>query len=59
MKQAGSYSYSNAATLFTLSDIGLSLHQFPQQVDLFSQRLEDGAPLEGVTLTMLDEKDRL
>lgn len=56
MKQAGSYSYSNAATLFTLSDIGLSLHQFPQQVDLFSQRLEDGAPLEGVTLTMLDEK---
>lgn len=56
MKQAGSYSYSNAATLFTLSDIGLSLHQFPQQIDLFSQRLEDGAPLDGVTLTLLDEK---
>lgn len=56
MKQAGTYNYNNAATLFTLSDIGLSLHQFPQQVDLFSQRLEDGAALDGVTLTMLDEK---
>lgn len=56
MKQAGTYNYNNAATLFTLSDIGLSLHQFPQQVDLFSQRLEDGAVLDGVTLTMLDEK---
>lgn len=56
MKQAGTYSYTNAATLFTLSDIGLSLHQFPQRIDLFSQRLEDGAALDGVTLTMLDEK---
>ncbi|QHM74568.1 putative lipoprotein YfhM [Mixta theicola] len=56
MKQAGTYHYSNAATLFTLSDIGLSLHRFPSQLDFFSQRLEDGAPLDGVTLTMLDEK---
>ncbi|MGD8161835.1 alpha-2-macroglobulin family protein [Pantoea sp. FN0307] len=59
MKQAGTYSYTNAATLFTLSDISLSLHQFPQRVDLFSQRLEDGASLDGVALSMLDEKGHI
>lgn len=56
MKKAGSYSYSNAATLFTLSDIGLSLHRFPTQMDVFSQSLENGAALPAVTLTLLDEK---
>ncbi|MCU5773959.1 alpha-2-macroglobulin family protein [Erwiniaceae bacterium BAC15a-03b] len=56
MKKAGSYSYSNAATLFTRSDIGLSLHQFPTQMDVFSQSLENGAALSGITLTLLDEK---
>ena len=56
MKKAGSYNYSNAATLFTLSDIGLSLHQFPTQMDVFSQSLENGAALSDITLTLLDEK---
>ena len=56
MKKAGSYNYSNAATLFTLSDIGVSLHLFPTQMDVFSQSLENGAALSGITLTMLDEK---
>ncbi len=56
MKKAGSYNYSNAATLFTLSDIGLSLHQFPTQMDVFSQSLENGAALSGITLTLLDDK---
>ncbi|MFS2222056.1 alpha-2-macroglobulin family protein [Pantoea sp. B65] len=56
MKKAGTYNYSNAATLFTLSDIGLSLHQFPAQMDVFSQSLENGVALPGITLTLLDEK---
>ncbi len=56
MKKAGSYNYSNAATLFTLSDIGLSLHHFPTQMDVFSQSLENGAALSDITLTLLDEK---
>lgn len=58
MKKAGSYNYSNAATLFTLSDIGLSLHRFPAQMDVFSQSLESGAALSGISLTLLDEKGR-
>jgi len=56
MKQAGSYHYSTPATLFTLSDIGLSLHRFPTQYDLFTQSLETGAPLSGVSVQLLDEK---
>lgn len=59
MKQAGSYNYSNPATLFTLSDIGLSLHQFPQTLALFSQSLESGAALPGAQLSLLDEKGQV
>ncbi len=56
MRKAGSYRYSNAATLFTRSDIGLSLHRFPQHMEVFSQSLENGSVLSGITLTLLDEK---
>ncbi|MGV3345018.1 alpha-2-macroglobulin [Enterobacteriaceae bacterium LUAb1] len=56
MKQAGTYSYSLPATLFTLSDIGLSMHRFPNRLDLFSQSLENGSPLSSVTVQLLDEK---
>ncbi|MFZ4213974.1 alpha-2-macroglobulin family protein, partial [Pantoea endophytica] len=42
MKQAGTYNYTQPATLFTLSDIGLSLHQFPKQLELFAQSLSNG-----------------
>ncbi len=56
MKQAGTYNYSLPATLFTLSDIGLSLHNFPTQLELFSQSLASGAPLQGVNIQLLDAK---
>ncbi|WP_380183647.1 alpha-2-macroglobulin [Kalamiella sp. sgz302252] len=58
MKQAGSYNYSNPATLFTLSDIGLSLHQFPGKLAVFAQSLEDGAAQPNTQLTLLDQKGR-
>ena len=43
MNQAGHYNYSNAATLFTLSDVGLSLHRYHDRMDIFTQSLENGA----------------
>lgn len=56
MKQAGSYQYTLPATLFTLSDIGLSLHRFPGEMELFAQSLASGAPLADVNVQLLDEK---
>lgn len=56
MKQAGTYNYTQPATLFTLSDIGLSLHSFPEQLELFTQSLASGAPLDDVNVQLLDEK---
>ncbi|MGK3125732.1 alpha-2-macroglobulin [Candidatus Pantoea formicae] len=56
MKQAGTYNYTQPATLFTLSDIGLSLHSFPDQLELFTQSLASGAPLDDVNVQLLDEK---
>jgi len=56
MKQAGTYNYTQPATLFTLSDIGLSLHSFPDQLELFTQSLANGAPLDDVNVQLLDEK---
>ncbi|MGJ0127579.1 alpha-2-macroglobulin family protein [Pantoea sp. RHCKP32] len=59
MKQAGTYRYSQPATLFTLSDIGLSLHRFPAQLELFAQSLANGQPLSGVSVRLLDEKGQV
>ena len=56
MNEAGHYSYSNAATLFTLSDIGVSLHRYHDRLDVFTQSLENGAAQSGVELTLLNEK---
>ncbi len=56
MNQAGHYNYSNAATLFTLSDIGLSAHRYHNRLDIFTQSLENGAAQSGVTITLLNDK---
>ncbi|OAT16901.1 alpha-2-macroglobulin [Buttiauxella noackiae ATCC 51607] len=56
MNQAGHYSYSNAATLFTLSDIGVSAHRYHDRLDVFTQSLENGAAQSSVDITLLDEK---
>ena len=56
MNQAGQYNYSNAATLFTLSDIGVSAHRYHNQLDVFTQSLENGAAQQGIEVTLLNEK---
>lgn len=56
MNQAGHYSYSNAATLFTLSDLGVSAHRYHNRLDVFTQSLESGAAQSGIDVQLLNEK---
>lgn len=59
MQQAGRYSYSNPATLLTLSDIGVSLHSYHERMDVFTQALAGGGAMSDVALQVLDEKGRV
>ena len=56
MNQAGRYDYSNPATLFTLSDIGVSAHRYHNRLDIFTQSLENGAAQQGIEVSLLNEK---
>ena len=59
MREAGNYSYSQPATLFTLSDIGLSAHRYRNRLDVFTQALAGGEAMAGVALELLDGKGQL
>ncbi|WP_339486748.1 alpha-2-macroglobulin family protein [Pseudomonas sp. EL_65y_Pfl2_R95] len=59
MREAGGYSYSQPATLFTLSDIGLSAHRYHNRLDVFTQALEGGEVQEDVALELLDGKGQV
>ena len=58
MNPAGRYSYSNAATLFTLSDIGVSAHRYHNRLDVFTQSLENGAAQSGIDVQLSTPKGR-
>ncbi|MDG9924571.1 MULTISPECIES: alpha-2-macroglobulin [unclassified Pseudomonas] len=53
MRQAGTYNYSQPASLFTLSDIGLSVHRYHGRLDAFAQALEGSKALSGVEVELL------
>ncbi|MGV7960711.1 alpha-2-macroglobulin [Photorhabdus tasmaniensis] len=59
MQQAGKYTSTNPATMFTLSDIGVSMHSYLDKMDVFTQSLEQGDSLKGVEIRLLDEKGQL
>ncbi|UVJ44573.1 alpha-2-macroglobulin family protein [Pseudomonas sp. LS1212] len=59
MRAAGTYNYSQPATLFTLSDIGVSVHRYHNRLDVFTQALEGGKALEGISLEVLDSDGRV
>ena len=59
MRASGTYHYSQPATLFTLSDIGLSAHRYANRVDVFTQALEGGKALGSVDLELYDDKGRV
>ncbi len=54
MRASGQYSYTLPATLFTLSDIGLSVHRYSQRLDVFTQALEGGKALSDVNVDVYD-----
>lgn len=56
MNKAGHYAYTNPATLFSLSDIGVSAHRYQNRLDIFTQSLENGTVQPKVELTLLDSK---
>lgn len=58
MRASGTYDYAQPATLFTLSDIGLSVHRYADRMDVFTQALEGGKALGDVSLQLLDGKGR-
>ena len=55
MHQSGNYEYYLPATLFTRSDIGLSMHRYSSDLALFTQNLVDGKGLAGVSVQLLSE----
>ncbi|WXL26552.1 alpha-2-macroglobulin [Ectopseudomonas mendocina] len=59
MRQAGTYNYSQPATLFSLSDIGLSARRYQDRLDVFTQALEGGSAISGVNLEVVDNKGSL
>src|SRR5690606_5791880 len=59
MRQAGTYNYQQPATLFTLSDIGLSVHRYHGRLDAFAQALEGGKALQGVEVELLGDKGQV
>ena len=59
MREAGSYAYSQPATLFTLSDIGLSVRRYQDRLDVFTQALAGGDALADVRLQVLDVKGQV
>lgn len=59
MRPSGQYDYSLPATLFTLSDIGLSTHVYDDRLDVFTQALEGGKALQGVELSLLNRDGEL
>ena len=59
MRASGTYNYSQPATLFTLSDIGVSVHRYQNRLDVFAQALEGGKALDGVSLELLDNEGRV
>jgi len=59
MRASGTYDYSQPATLFTLSDIGVSAHRYQNRMDVFTQGLEGGKALGGVNLELLDAEGRV
>ncbi len=59
MRASGTYNYSQPATLFTLSDIGLSVHRYANRLDVFTQALEGGKSLGGIDVELYDDKGRV
>lgn len=59
MRKAGNFAYSQPATLFSLSDIGLSVHRTAQTLDIFALSIASGKSMASVEIRLLDERGKL
>jgi alpha-2-macroglobulin len=59
LRPAGAYEYSNAATYFTVSDIGVHLRAYPGGLEIQTQDLNTGAALPGVRVELYDQENAL
>lgn len=61
LRESGAYKYSFPATVFTISDIGVSAHRYKSNDNLtiFTQSLETGKAMIGVDLKVLDKDGSL
>ena len=59
MRASGTYNYSLPATLFTLSDIGLSVHRYSNRMDVFTQALDGGKALDSVNVDVYDNDGKV
>ncbi|KPW14352.1 Alpha-2-macroglobulin, partial [Pseudomonas syringae pv. aceris] len=58
-RASGTYSYSQPATLLTLSDIGLSVHRYSNRLDVFTQALEGGKALSDISVDVYDDNGKV
>lgn len=56
MRPSGTFAYSLPVTVFSRSDIGLSVRRSATGLDAFVQSLDEGLPLAEVRLELLDAK---
>ena len=59
MHQAGSYDYTVPASLFTKSDIGVSMHRYHSSMTLLTQNLSTGEKLSGIQIQALNDKGEI
>jgi len=57
MRPAGDYDQKQI-TWFTITDIGLHVRQYKNQLDVHASSLTTGEPLSGVTLSLVDSEGR-
>ena len=58
MREAGDYRYEYPATWFAVSDLGLHLRRYPQQLDVTVNSLKTAAPVSKAQLRLLDSSGR-
>ncbi|MDR3324117.1 MAG: hypothetical protein LBS89_07935, partial [Zoogloeaceae bacterium] len=58
MRNRGEYAYALSATMFMLSDLGVSTHRYKNRLAVFAQSLDSGKALAEVELSLLDEKSQ-
>lgn len=57
LNQAGKYRYFNSMTIFSISNIGISVHDYQNgKLSIFAHQLDDGSALANIKLVALCEK---